>query len=83
MRVNKRRKSLIRYINENINVCEKDLKIDILNQIAIDYGQEVIWDSNHGCSILFSEINTKILIDIKEMIEKDLSQHLICFKNID
>ena len=80
--MDKKRKELVKFINENINICGKDLKIDVLNQIASKYGTEVLFESGNGISIMFDELQYNFLEDIKKMVDEDLSKHLIDFSDL-
>lgn len=76
------RRKLIRYIHDKIGDVGKDCKIDILNIISINCGQDVISESNDGVGIMFSELDMKILNEILCCINEDLSNHLIDFSDI-
>lgn len=73
------RKKLIRYIYEHINDIDIEKKINILNDIAVNYGQDVIDESNDGCYIMFNHLDTKFLKDIKKIIDEDLDKYRINF----
>ena len=80
--MNKKRKKLIRYIYEHIGDCGKECKIDILNNIAINCGQDIIYESNDGVHIMFSELQDKKLIEIKKIMNEDLDKFKIDFRGI-
>ena len=56
-----KRKFLIRYIYEKIGDIDIECRCDILNHIAINCGQNIIYESNIGSGILFDELDNKIL----------------------
>ena len=82
MTKNKPRRLLIRYINEKIGDVGKDCKIDILNNIAINYNLRILFEEGTGTRILFQHLDMKILNEIRDRIDEDLSEHLIDFNGI-
>ena len=80
--MNKKRKKLIRYIYEHIGDCGRDSKIDILNFIAIKRGQDIIYESNDGVCIMFSELENKNLVEIKKLMDEDLEKFKIDFEGL-
>lgn len=79
MKISKKRKRLIKYINEKINDIEIDNKIDILNIIAQQCGQGVIFEEGTGCRIMFDQLDDALLELIKKEMDNGLKKTLINF----
>ena len=81
--MNKKRKKIIRYINSNIGDIGIDCRIDILNHIAINERQDILYFEGTGTRILYNELSEKILHEIKDIIDEDLNKHKIDFSMLD
>lgn len=67
--MNKERKRLIRYIDRFVNDCLIEDKITIFNLIVPYVGVENCYEEGMGLRILFSNIHTDVLTEIKEFVE--------------
>jgi hypothetical protein len=77
------RKKLIRYIYEKAQDCGIECRIDILNHIAGWRGNKILHFEGTGTRILFNELDTNFLEEIKNIIDIDLSKYKIDFGDID
>lgn len=78
-----KRRKLIKYINDKIDDCLIEDRIEILNMIVQKSGGKNLYEENTGTRILYKHIHNILLINIKEFIDISLKKTLLNFSSDD
>lgn len=76
------RNALFKYINDNINTCNIDVRKQIYSMILAEVGRDNIQKNPNGVHIFLDKINTPALEAIKQYLEKCVNEDMIDFSDI-
>jgi len=79
----KKRVRLVKYVNENIENCTINSKIQILNMITQKIGVDNIYEEGTGIRILYSKIPGYLLQEIVDFVKEAIKETELKFSDSD